>query len=69
MALAHQDGVDVDVDISMCVTQVELKHISGVTIQSAHQGAFGAQLLERSPCLSSPAALQEANHSALIHKS
>lgn len=68
MALAQQDNVDVDVSMSMCVTQVELQHISSVAIQSAHQGAIRAQLLERSCGLSSPAALQQANHNTLIHK-
>lgn len=61
VALAQQDSVDVDVVVSVCVTQVELKHISSVRIQSTHQGAICAQLLERSLGLSSPAALQEAN--------
>lgn len=61
MALVQQDGVDVDVVISMCVTQVELQHISNVTIQSAHQGAIRAQLLERSCGCSSPVALRDIN--------
>lgn len=61
VSLAQQDSVDVDVVISMCVAQVQLQHISSVTIQSAHQGAIRAQFLERSCGLSSPAALQETN--------
>lgn len=67
VALAQQDSVDVEVLISMRVTQVQLEHLSGVTIQSTHQGAISAQLLERGPGLSSPAALQEENTS-LTHR-
>ncbi len=65
MALAQQDSVDVNVSISVCVTQVELQHISDVTIQSAHQGAIKAQLLERSRGLSTPVALQETEQNTL----
>lgn len=61
VALAQQDSVDVDVIISMCVTQVELQHVSTVTIQSAHQGAITAQFVEVGCCLRSPAALQETD--------
>lgn len=65
VALAQQDSVDVDVVVSVCVTQVELQHISNVTIQSSHQGAIRAKLLERSRRLSSPATLQEEDHDTL----
>lgn len=68
VALAQQDSVYVDVVISVCVTQVELQHISNVTIQSAHQGAIRAQLLERSRRLRSPATLQEDDHNTLKTK-
>ena len=50
--------MDVDVVFSVCITEEDLKDISDVAIQSAHQGAAGTQLLERRRCLSTPAALQ-----------
>lgn len=59
MALAQQNRVDVNVLISVCVTQVELKHIADVTIQHAHQGACTAHLLEGSSGFRRPASLQE----------
>lgn len=59
MSLAQQGHVDVDVVSSVCVTQVELQHISSVTIQKAHQDALRAKLLETSCGLVSPAALRE----------
>ncbi|TNN36630.1 hypothetical protein EYF80_053208 [Liparis tanakae] len=62
VALAQQRGVDPEVLLGARVTDVELQHVSDVTVQSAHQGAVRAQLLETSPGFFSPAALQEENH-------
>lgn len=59
MTLAQEDIADVDVLISVCVTQVELQRVPGVTMQTTHQGSIRAQRLETSPGLSGPAALQQ----------
>ena len=67
-ALTQQGQVDVDVIFSVCITEENLKDIPDVTIQSAHQGAAGTQVLKRRCCLSTPAALQEENHNNFIHK-
>lgn len=59
MALAQQDRVGVNVLISVSVTQVELEHITDVTIQHAHQGARTAHPLKGSRGFRRPASLRE----------